>query len=72
MLRLWTYMEASLASRKTWSDLKNEDGAEMTEYALILGLIALFMFAAIIAFRTQLVGLWGEIADGLDSAPSAT
>ena len=67
MLFLWTYVEATLATRKSWSEL--EDGAEMTEYALILGLIALAMFVAIIAFKDELVALYGKIEAGLSSAP---
>jgi Flp pilus assembly pilin Flp len=70
MLRLWVYIEATLATRKSWSEL--EDGAEMTEYALILALIALFLFAAIILFRNELIVLWGKLTSGLAAAPSAT
>jgi Flp pilus assembly pilin Flp len=44
----------------------------MTEYALILGLIALAMFVAIIAFKDELVLLYGKIEAGLKSAPVGT
>jgi Flp pilus assembly pilin Flp len=70
MLHLWTFVQARLATRKTWKEC--ETGAEMTEYALILGLIALVLFAAIIAFQEELSNLWGKITTGLAGAPVTT
>ncbi len=48
---------------------KNEKGAAVTEYALLIALIAIAVIAAIILLREQLIRVFTLIADALTAAP---
>ena len=44
---------------------KDESGQATVEYALVIGLAAVAVVTAIVAFRTQLVALWGALTTTL-------
>jgi Flp pilus assembly pilin Flp len=48
---------------------KNEKGAAVTEYALLIALIAIAVIAAIILLREQLIRVFGLIATALEGTP---
>lgn len=41
--------------------LKDERGQGMTEYALIIGVVAILLIGVLIAFRQQIAALFGDI-----------
>lgn len=43
-------------ARKLWKQLKDESGQGMVEYILIIGLIVLFIIAALILFKDAIEG----------------
>jgi pilus assembly protein Flp/PilA len=45
-----------------------EEGQGMTEYALVLGVIAIGAIALISTFRTQVEALWGKITTSITDA----
>lgn len=47
------------------NSLKNEKGQGMVEYALIIGLVAVILIGAIVAFRGQIANLFQSLTDGL-------
>jgi pilus assembly protein Flp/PilA len=49
---------------------KEEDGQAMTEYGLLVGLIALAVIAAIALVGTELKALFGKISTALSKAPT--
>ena len=48
--------------------LNNEDGASMAEYALLVGLIAVALIAAITAFRGSIIATFNRVTAALDAA----
>jgi len=48
--------------------LVEEEGQGMTEYALVLGVIAIGAIALITAFRTQVTNLWTSITNQITGA----
>jgi len=48
---------------------KNEKGAAVTEYALLIALIAIAVIAAIILLRDELIRVFTLIADALKATP---
>jgi pilus assembly protein Flp/PilA len=48
--------------------MTEEEGQGMTEYALVLGVIAIGAIALISAFRTQVESLWGKITTEISNA----
>jgi pilus assembly protein Flp/PilA len=48
--------------------LVEEEGQGMTEYALVLGVIAIGAIALITAFRTQVTNLWNSITTQITGA----
>lgn len=48
--------------------LVEEEGQGMTEYALVLGVIAIGAIALITAFRTQVTALWDSITNQITGA----
>jgi pilus assembly protein Flp/PilA len=48
--------------------MAEEEGQGMTEYALVLGVIAIGAIALISAFRTQVEALWGKITTSITDA----
>jgi pilus assembly protein Flp/PilA len=51
---------------RLWSD---DSGAELTEYSLVLGVIAVGLIAALVLFRDQIVSLFDTISSALEAAP---
>ncbi len=47
----------------------NSRGQAMTEYTLIVALIAIALIATVVAFRDQLNTLWTDMTTGLEQAP---
>ena len=47
---------------------KDESGQATVEYALVIGLAAVGVIAAVIAFREQLVALWESLTGVLTDA----
>ncbi|HUP90324.1 MAG TPA: hypothetical protein VM100_13285 [Longimicrobiales bacterium] len=50
-----------------WND---ESGAELTEYSLVIGVVALGVVAVLVIFRDKISGLFEKIGNGLDAAPA--
>ena len=48
--------------------LKDEEGASMAEYALLVGLIAVALIAAIIAFRGSIIATFDRVTAALNAA----
>jgi pilus assembly protein Flp/PilA len=48
-----------------WTD---ESGQGLTEYGLIVGLIAIALLLVLIAFRDQLARVYKAVVDGISSA----
>ena len=52
--------------------MKEEEGQGMTEYALVLGVIALGAIATMTLFRKQVENLWTNITTIMTNAVSST
>ena len=50
---------------RLWND---ESGAELTEYSLVIGVVALGVVAVLIVFRDKITALFNRIGTKLDSA----
>ena len=50
--------------------LRSEEGQAMSEYGLVLAVVAIGAIAALIAFRTQLTSLFNDIATSISRATS--
>ncbi len=50
------------------SVLKDEDGANAVEYALIMALVAVFIIAAVILMATEIGNLFNSMANCLSDA----
>ena len=48
--------------------LKDEEGASMAEYALLVGLIAVALIAAITAFRGSIIATFNRVTAALNAA----
>jgi len=59
MLRLWTAYQARF--------LKNEEGASMVEYALLVALIAVVVIAAALFLGTEINDKFSEVGNTLSS-----
>jgi Flp pilus assembly pilin Flp len=57
MLRLWTGFQSRI--------IREEDGADLVEYVLLVSLIAIVAMAAVILFGTELTGNFNEVASTL-------
>ena len=55
------------ALKRLWAD---ESGAELTEYSLVIGVVALGVVAVLVLFRDKITALFDRIGDGLDAAPA--
>lgn len=47
--------------------LKDESGQGMTEYALIIGVVAIMLITALVAFRDEIANVFSRITQGLHS-----
>ncbi len=54
------------------SVLKDEDGANAVEYALIMALVAVFIIAAVILMATEIANLFNSMAACLSDAVNCT
>jgi len=59
MLRLWTAYQAKF--------IKNEEGASMVEYALLVALIAVVVIAAALFLGTSINDKFSEVGQTLES-----
>ncbi len=59
MLRLWTAYQARF--------MKDEEGASMVEYALLVALIAVVVIAAALFLGNEISGKFSEVGDTLES-----
>lgn len=48
--------------------ISNEEGASMAEYALLVGLIAVALIAAITAFRGSIINTFDRVTNALNAA----
>jgi pilus assembly protein Flp/PilA len=48
-----------------------EEGQGMTEYGLVLGVIAIAVVGVLVTMRTKIVGLFNNANDALDKATAA-
>jgi pilus assembly protein Flp/PilA len=55
------------ALQRLWSD---ESGAELTEYSLVIGVVAVGLIAVLVLFRGQIAGLFDRMGGALDAAPA--
>ncbi|WP_252502106.1 Flp family type IVb pilin [Sporosarcina sp. Marseille-Q4943] len=53
--------------RKLW---KEESGQAMTEYGLLVGLIAIVVMVVLVVLGPQLAALFQQIVDALPAAPT--
>jgi pilus assembly protein Flp/PilA len=61
MLQLYVYI-------RTWLEsLKPEDGQDLIEYALLIGLIAIVAIAGILLAGNAISAIWSAIGSTLDS-----
>jgi pilus assembly protein Flp/PilA len=56
------------ALQRLWSD---DSGAELTEYSLVLGVVAIGLIAVLIVFRGKITDLFTRMGTSLDAAPPA-
>lgn len=52
--------------------IMEEEGQGMTEYGLVLGLIAVAVVGVLVAFRTQVIAIFQDAVDVLTNRPSVT
>jgi pilus assembly protein Flp/PilA len=57
MLRLWTGFQSRI--------IREEEGADLVEYVLLVSLIAVIAMAAVVLFGTRVTGNFDEIAGTL-------
>ncbi|HHU33085.1 MAG: Flp family type IVb pilin [Zhaonellaceae bacterium] len=55
--------------RRLWQE---EDGQAMTEYGLILGIIAVAVIAALVLMRDELNTIFSDITSGLQNTESGS
>ncbi|HEY8618429.1 Flp family type IVb pilin [Phenylobacterium sp.] len=69
MLKTYAYAQTKIGQFKNFIDelRQDEEGAAMIEYALILGLVAVFVVGAIITMRGSLNTKFGEINTALNT-----
>jgi pilus assembly protein Flp/PilA len=51
--------------------VREEEGQDMVEYALLVGLISVAAIAALLLARTAIQDLWTAVTDALDDATAA-
>ena len=51
--------------------LRDEEGQDLIEYALLAGLIALVSTAALTSAGTEVKGIWEDIVGALEDVPPA-
>jgi pilus assembly protein Flp/PilA len=56
------------ALKRLWQD---EAGAELTEYSLVIGVVAVGLIAVLVVFRGQISSLFERMGTALDAAPAA-
>jgi pilus assembly protein Flp/PilA len=56
-------------ARRLWQE---EDGQAMTEYGLILGIIAVAVIAALVLMRDELNTIFSDITSGLQNTESGS
>lgn len=51
--------------------VREEDGAAVAEYGLLLAIVAVGMITILTAFRTQITAWWGRIQTAVTAEPGA-
>jgi pilus assembly protein Flp/PilA len=51
--------------------VREEEGQDMVEYALILGLISIIAVAAVTTTGTSIKGIWGKVNTAVSTAAAA-
>jgi pilus assembly protein Flp/PilA len=51
--------------------VREEEGQDMVEYALLVGLISVAAIAALITARGAIIALWGAVTTALGTATAA-
>ena len=57
MLRLWTGFQSRI--------IREENGADLVEYVLLVSLIAIIAMAAVVLFGSRLTGSFNEVATSM-------
>jgi Flp pilus assembly pilin Flp len=52
--------------KKVWNHLKDDSGQGMVEYILIIGLIVLFIIAALILFKDTILGFIDKVKNWIE------
>ncbi|MCU0507089.1 MAG: Flp family type IVb pilin [Anaerolineae bacterium] len=60
LLQLYVYLQ---------NMLRREEGQDLAEYALLIGLIALVVVAAVVLLGNELTGVFNRIADAVSGWP---
>jgi pilus assembly protein Flp/PilA len=55
--------------KRFWND---ESGQGLTEYALIIALVAIGLIAVLLVFRNQIGGVFDRASNNLNSAPGSS
>ncbi len=65
-------LRAAVRVQTTVADLRNrEEGQTTTEYAILLGFLAIAIIVAILLLRDEIRELFSEAASSVDNAPGA-
>ena len=63
-------LRAAVRMQVAVSDLRNrEDGQTTTEYAILLGFLAIAIIAAIVLLKDEIIDLFEEAASSVEGAP---
>jgi len=63
---MWKALEAGVGLKAHLMSLRNEKGQGTTEYAILVGVLAVIAMIAIAAFKEKISTLWEAISNGVN------
>lgn len=63
---MWKALEAGVGLKAHLLSLRNEKGQGTTEYAILVGVLAVIAMIAIAAFKEKISTLWEAISNGVN------
>lgn len=63
---MWKALGAGVALKTRLRALNNEKGQGTTEYAILVGVLAVIAMIAIAAFKDKIAELWNAITSGVN------